>query len=82
MKDKNKQRYKQQIDAGNRYNATEHNLFHHANALQAAVVDKLHCLEKCDHADKKAGDRAYRNKGLIFAEKTKEELPTASTASA
>jgi len=75
MKDENQQSHKDKIYAGEGDNTAEHNLFHHSDSLQAAVVDKLHCLEKCDHADKKAGGRAYRNEGLILAEETEEELP-------
>ena len=82
MKDENQQRHKDKIYAGEGDNTAEHNLFHHSDSLQAAVVDKLHCLEKCDYAVKKAGGRAYRNEGLILAEETEEELPAASTASA
>ena len=82
MKDENQQRHKDKIYAGEGDNTAEHNLFHHSDSLQAAVVDKLKKKKKCDHADKKAGGRAYRNEGLILAEETEEELPAASTASA
>ena len=75
MKDENQQRYKSKIYTGEGDNTAEHYFFHHADTLQAAVVDELQRLEQRDHTDEKAGIGAGGDKGFVCTEKAEEGPP-------
>ena len=73
MKDKNQNRHKDKVYAGEGENTAEHKLLHHADTLQAAAVDKLKSLEYRGCTDKETGDCACGNENFILAEETVEK---------